>query len=209
MLLSGEPGIGKSRLLRALREKLRDEPHTPVSHFCSPFHQNSAFHPVIGLIERAAGLRRDESSNDQLDKLEALLALTAENVQGVAPLVADLLGVPMGSRYAPLNLTPQEKKEKTLEVLVDQLAGLAAREPVLALYEDLHWADPSTIELLGRVVDRIQRLPIVAVITCRREFASPWAGYAHVTTLALNRLTRRVGKGSCADGRGDRARILA
>jgi class 3 adenylate cyclase/predicted ATPase len=191
VMLCGEPGIGKSRLLCALHERLGDEPHTPLWHFCSPLHQNSALHPLIGLIERAAGLRRADSLGERLDKLEAYFVLTAENVQRVTPLVADLLGVATGSRYAPANLTPQEKKERTLEALVDQLAGLAARQPVLALYEDVHWADPTTIDLLGRVVNRIPQLPILAVMTLRRGFVPPWVGHACVTMLTLTRLTRQ------------------
>jgi class 3 adenylate cyclase/predicted ATPase len=191
VLLSGEPGIGKSRLLRAVRERLRDEPHAALSHFCSPYYQNSALYPAIGLIERAARLRRDEPAEAQLEKLEALLALTAENVQDAAPLVADLLAIPTGGRYAPLTFTPQEKKAKTLAALVDQLAGLAARQPVLALYEDVHWADPSTLDLLGLIVDRVQFLSVLLVLTFRPEFIAPWTGYSHVTPLTLNRLARQ------------------
>jgi class 3 adenylate cyclase/predicted ATPase len=191
VLLSGEPGIGKSRLLRALRTRLAEEPYMALSHYCSPYHQHSALYPAIGLIERSAGLRREEPPGAQLDKLEALLTLGAENAEEGAALLADLLAIPTGERYAPLNLTPQEKMERTVQVLVDQLAGLAARQPVLALYEDLHWADPSMIEVLGRVIDCVQRLPVLVVVTFRPEFAAPWTGYAHVTTLTLNRLTRR------------------
>jgi adenylosuccinate synthase len=191
VLLSGEPGIGKSRLLRALRTRLAEEPYMALSHFCSPYHQHSALYPAIGLIERSAGLRREEPPGAQLDKLEALLTLGAENVEEGAALLADLLAIPTGERYAALNLTPQEKMERTVQVLVDQLAGLAARQPVLALYEDLHWADSSMIEVLGRVIDCVQRLPVLVVVTFRPEFAAPWTGYAHVTTLTLNRLTRR------------------
>jgi class 3 adenylate cyclase/predicted ATPase len=191
VLLSGEPGIGKSRLLRALRERLGEEPHAALSHFCSPYHKNSALYPIIGLIERLAKLRRDEPAERQLDKIEGLLALTTESVHEVAPLVADLLGVPTGQRYPPLNLTPQEKKAKTLRALMDQFAALAAQRPVLALYEDAHWADPSTLELLEMVLDRVRRLPVLVVITFRPEFASPWTNHPHVTTLMLDRLSQR------------------
>jgi hypothetical protein len=148
VLLSGEPGIGKSRIIRALRERLRDEPCTRVNHFCSPFHASSAFYPVISLLERVAGFERDDAPEAKLDKLEALLAQATSNAREIAPLVAALLSIATGERYAPLNLTPEAQRHRTLEVLVDQVAGLATRGPVLAVYEDVHWVDPSTLDLL-------------------------------------------------------------
>jgi len=154
---------------------------------------NSAFYPVIGLLERAAGLQRGEPPERQLDTLEAMLALAVENVQESAPLFADLLAIPTGGRYRPLDLSPQHRKERIFQALLDQVAGLASRQPVLALYEDVHWIDPTTLELLGRVVDRVQRLRVLAVITFRPEFAPPWTGHGHVTTLSLSRLARRQG----------------
>ena len=193
MLLSGEPGIGKSRLVRALRERLAAEPHTPLAQFCSPYHANTALHPVIGLLERAAGLRREDPPAAQLDRLEAMLALAVDDVREAAPVLADLLGIPAGDRYPPLDLSPQQKKERTFRALLDQLAGLAAKGPVLALYEDVHWADPTTLELIGRVIEAAQRLPVLAVVTYRPEFAPPWGGHGHVTTLSLGRLGRRQG----------------
>ena len=178
VLLSGEAGIGKSRLVRALRERLEDDPHTALSHFCSSYHANSALHPVIGLLEREAGLRREDPPERQLDKLEATLALAVEDVRAAAPLLADLLAIPVpAGRYPPLDLSPQQQKERTFQALLDQLAGLAARRPVLALYEDVHWADPTTLELLGRVVERAQRLPVLVLVTFRPEFVPPWAGH--------------------------------
>ncbi|MGF9760120.1 adenylate/guanylate cyclase domain-containing protein [Microvirga sp. 0TCS3.31] len=193
VLLSGEAGIGKSRLMRALREQLASEPHTAVSHYCSPYYRNTALYPVITLLERAAGLSRDEPPEQQLDKLEALLALAVEDVSAIAPFFADLLAIPAGERYPSLSLTPQQKKERTLEALLDQLAGLAQRQPVVALYEDVHWVDPSTLELLELVIERIRHLPVLVVITFRPDFTPAWTGYAHVTSLSLSRLGRRQG----------------
>jgi class 3 adenylate cyclase/tetratricopeptide (TPR) repeat protein len=202
VLLSGEPGIGKSRLVRAVRERLRDEPHTPLTHLCSPFHQTSALHPVIGLLERAAGFARDDPPGRRLQKLEALLGLGTEDVAAVAPLIAALLAIPAGDRYPAIDLTPQQQKEKTLRALVAQLAGLAARQPVLALYEDAQWSDPTTLELLEQTIDRVQHLPVLAIITFRPEFTPPWRGQAHINSLALNRLSRKQGSAMVAEVTG-------
>jgi class 3 adenylate cyclase/predicted ATPase len=193
VFLSGEPGIGKSRVIRTLRERIGNEPYTPLSHYCSPYHANSALYPVIDLLERAARLDRDEPAEEQLAKLEAVLARASDRLDHVVPLLAALLGVPTGERYPTLALTPEVQKQRTLQALVDQLAGLAAQQPVLALYEDVHWIDPSTVELLSLVIERVQRLPVLALITFRSEFQPPWTAQAHVTTLTMGRLGRRQG----------------
>ncbi len=193
VLIAGEAGIGKSRLLRALREKLAGEPHFALSHFCSAYHTNSMLHPVVAQLERAAGFASHDESADRLAKLEALLAQGAEQVDEAAPLVAALLGVPTDDRYPALNLSPQRQKQRTFEVLIEQLAGLARERPVLALYEDLNWADPSTLELLDMVVERARVLPVLVVIAHRPQFSPQWSGQAHVTALPLNRLGRRQG----------------
>ena len=204
VLLSGEAGIGKSRLIRALRERLGDEPYTPLSHYCSPYHTNSALYPVIGLLERAARFDRDDPPEAQLARLEALLARSSDRLDEVVPLLAALLGLPTGERYPALTLTPEMQKRRTLQALVDQLAGLAAQQPVLVLYEDVHWIDPSTLELLGLVIERIRRLPVLALITFRPEFQPPWTGQAHVTTLTMSRLGRRQGADLVARVTGDK-----
>jgi predicted ATPase/class 3 adenylate cyclase len=193
VLLSGEPGIGKSRIVQALRERLADQTYIPLSHYCSPHHTNSALYPVIGLLERAAGFERDDRPADRLDKLEALLARGSDRLDEVVPLVAALLELPVCDRYPPVNLAPPQQKQRTLEVLMNQVAGLAASQPVLAIYEDVHWIDPTTFEALSLLIERVQRLPVLAVVTARPEFDPPWAGHAHVLRLSLTRLTRRHG----------------
>jgi class 3 adenylate cyclase/tetratricopeptide (TPR) repeat protein len=193
VLLSGEPGIGKSRVIRALREHLEDEPHTPLTHYCSPYHTNSALHPVIALLEREARLDRGDPPEEQLAKLEAVLARAGGRPDDVVPLMAALLGVPTGARYPALTLIPEVQKQRTWQALVDQIAGLATQRPVLLLYEDAHWIDPSTLELLGLVIERIRRLPVLVLITFRPEFQPLWTAQTHVTTLAMSRLGRRQG----------------
>jgi class 3 adenylate cyclase/predicted ATPase len=204
VLLSGEPGIGKSRVIRALRQRIADEPYTPLSHHCSPYHTNSAFYPVIGLLERAAQFDRHDPPETQLAKLEAVLSRSSDRLDEVVPLFAALLGVPTNERYPALMLTPEVQKRRTLQALVGQLAGLAAEQPVLALYEDVHWIDPSTLELLGLVVERVQRLRVLALITFRPDFPPPWTGQAHVTTLTMSRLGRRQGADLVARVTGDK-----
>ena len=192
VLIAGEPGIGKSRLLRALRQELSGEPHVALSHFCSPYHSNSALYPVIAQLERAAGFAADDAPEAKGAKLATLLGQATDQLDEVLPLLAALLGIPAGERD-PLNLSPQRQKQRTLEVLIGQLAGLASARPVLELYEDLHWVDPSTLELLDLLVERVRALPVLAVLTYRPEFRPLWSGHAHVTALPLNRLGRRQG----------------
>ena len=166
VLVSGEPGIGKSRLAQTLRGVL-DERHTRLSYHGSPFYRDSALHPVIDQLERAAGLTRDDRPEQRLAKLEALLAQSALDVDAAMPLIAALLSIPTGDRYPLLAMTPQRRKDETLQTLLTQLAGLAAREPVLMMFEDAHWIDPTSIELLGHAIELVRRLPVLVVITFR------------------------------------------
>ena len=190
VLLSGEPGIGKSRIVLALRERLRSEERVSLRYHGSPYHANSALHPVIEQLARAAGFARGDDDATKLAKLEALLARAVADVAEVAPFFAELLSLPTEGRFALPPLTPQEKKARTFRALLAQLEGLAARSPVLMVLEDAHWLDPTTLELFDLAVQRIERLPVLLVVTYRPEFRPPWAGHAHATALALNRLGR-------------------
>ena len=193
VLLTGEPGIGKSRLVREVGERLEGEPHLRLLYQCSPHHTTSPLHPVIEQLKRAAGFERDDSQRDRLEKLEALLAQGTQKLDRAVPLVAALLSIPANDRYPLPELTPQRQKELTLEALVDQLGGLSAAQPVIVTYEDTHWIDPSTLELLGLAIDRIHRLRVLLVITFRPEFAAPWTDQPHLSALPLTRLGRREG----------------
>jgi class 3 adenylate cyclase len=191
VLLSGEPGIGKSRLVQSLVERLAGKPHTRLRLFCSPHHQNSTLYPTITQLERAARFRREDSGDQRLDKLEAVLAQAINDLGEAAPLLAALLSLPSGERYPQLSLSPQKQKEKTLRALVSQIEGLAARQPLLMLFEDAQWSDPTSLELLDLIIDRVPTLPVLLIITFRPEFGPPWASRSHVTALALNRLAPR------------------
>ncbi len=191
-LVTSEAGVGKSRIIRALRERLGKN-YIPVSHYGSPHHTNSALYPVIRLLERAAGFERADAPEARLTKLEALLALGSENLRDVVPLVASLLSLPVDARYPTPDLNPRQQKQQTLEALVGQIQGLAMRQPVLAVFEDAQWMDPTTLELLDMIVQRVPTLPILVIVSFRPEFVPPWTGYPHVVTLTLSRLTRRHG----------------
>jgi predicted ATPase len=190
VLVSGEPGLGKSRLSAALEERLHAEPHLRLRYFCSPYHQDSALYPFIDLLERAAGFVRDDPPASRLEKLEALLARAAPPEEDVA-LLADLLSLPALERRPLPNLSPQRKKEGILEALVRQLEGLARQQPVLMVFEDAHWIDPTSRELLDLFVQRVRTFPILLIVTFRPQFQAPWTGQAQVSILALNRLDGR------------------
>jgi predicted ATPase/class 3 adenylate cyclase len=211
VLLSGEPGIGKSRITQAFLERLASRPHTCLRYYGSPYHTDSAFHPIIAQLERAGGFGRDDPAPVKLDKLEAVLVQASERVTEVAPLLAALLSIPSEQRYPRLNLTPQTQKARTFEALLAQFEGLASAQPVVMIFEDAHWIDPTTNELFALVIDRLQRLSILLLITFRPEFTPPWSGHAHITTLTLNRLGRSQGAAMVArltDGKALPAEVL-
>ncbi|MFQ5974013.1 MAG: AAA family ATPase, partial [Alphaproteobacteria bacterium] len=191
VLLSGEAGIGKSRIAQMLHRRLEGEPHTRLRYQCSPHHTNSALHPVIRQLEFAARFAPDDTAERRLDKLEALLGHATEGSAEVMPLFAALLSIPTDDRYPVLDTTSQQQKEKTLTAVTDQLVGLSAEEPVLFVFEDAHWIDPTTEELMELIVERVRDLPVLVVMTYRPEFSPPWQADSHVTALTLNRLTGR------------------
>jgi len=190
VLLSGEAGIGKSRLTAAMLERLTAEPHTRLRYFCSPQHTDSAFYPIISQMERAAELAHDDTTQTKLDKLDAVLAQTSTSKQDAA-LLADMLSLPNDGRYPTLELTPEQRRQKTLEALISQVETLAGRSPVLMILEDAHWTDPTTLEAFGRVVECIRHIPVLLIVTFRLDFDAPWIGRPHVTFMAINRLGER------------------
>ncbi len=190
VLLSGEAGIGKSRLMAALLEKLATEPHIGLSYYCSPQHTDSALYPIIGQIERAAGLAHDDSPQARLDKLDALLAQTATSREDAA-LFAEMLSLTNDRRYPDLDLDRQQRRQRTLEVLTLQMAALSRANPLLVIFEDAHWTDPTSLEVLSRAMERIADLRVLLIATFRPDFAPPWIGRPNVTTLILNRLAQR------------------
>jgi len=190
VLLTGEAGIGKSRLTAALLERLATEPHTRLRYFCSPQHTGSAFYPIIGQMERAAGLAHNDTPKARLDKLDALLAQTSTSIEDAA-LFAEMLSLSNDGRYPAFDLAPQQRRQRTLEALNLQLEVLTRTNPILMIFEDAHWTDPTSLEVFGRVVNRIAALRVLLIVTFRPEFEPPWIGRPHVTSLTINRLAQR------------------
>ena len=192
VLLWGEPGIGKSRIVAALEEQLQAEMHTRLRYFCSPYHGDSALFPIITQLERAAEFKRTDRPETKFEKLEALLT-PASPPEGNVALLAELLSLPASEGYPTLNLSPQQKKQMTFEALLWWLGSPARKPPVLVVYEDAHWIDPTSHELLDLAVGGVRSLPMLFVVTARPEFQPPWIDKAHVITLTLNRFDRHEG----------------
>ena len=190
VLLSGEAGIGKSRLVRVLTERVADEGAPWLTLRCSPYHTNSAFYPVIEHLQRLLQWHRHETPAARLDTLEQALRTTGLPLEDIVPLLAALLSLPVPEQYPPLALSPQRQKQKTQEALVAWLLAETVRQPVLAVWEDLHWADPSTLELLDLMLDHVPTARLLLVLTARPEFRPPWAPRSYVTQLTLTRLPR-------------------
>jgi len=187
VLPSGEAGIGKSRLAAQLAAEVANEPHTRLRYQCSPYHRDSVLHPFVVALGRAARLTPEDPANTQLDKLEAILA--PARLAETAPLFASLLSIPTGGRYPPLALSAAQQRRLTLAALLDQLEALARQNPVLMLFEDAHWADATSLEVLDLTVERVRALPVLALFTFRPEYQAPWTGLSHVPSIALDRLS--------------------
>ncbi|MBR0707320.1 adenylate/guanylate cyclase domain-containing protein [Bradyrhizobium liaoningense] len=191
VLISGEAGIGKSRIVATLSESASLGMHRRVRYQCSPYHTNSALHPFVAQLERAAGIRSHDTPEQKLDKLEAMLALGTRQAARATPLIAALLSIPTGDHCPPLGLSPAQQRRQTFAALLDQLEGLARDQPLLIICEDMHWADATTLELFDLAVDRIRGLPILVLLTSRPEFEPSWSGLANVSLLRLDRLDRQ------------------
>ena len=198
VLLSGEPGIGKSRITQVLRERTEQLPHTRLRYQCSPYHANSALYPVIEQLGRAAGFAGDDSIDERLTKLETLRAGSTRPNEGEGlgegaarkcALFAAMLSLDTGDRYPPLNMSPQKQKDETLQALVDQVANLAEQNPVLMIFEDAHWIDPTSQEMLDLLVPHLAAKRVLLLITYRPEYEPPWSqGLGNLTAVNLNRL---------------------
>ncbi len=190
VLLSGEAGVGKSRILAALRDGIDAEKHVTLRYQCSPHHVNDAFHPIARHLSHAAGFVRGEPPARQLDKLEAMIAPSGLAFDEIAPYLAALLSIPLERRYPPIQMSPAHQKEQTVKALIDLFVGLSKDNPTLLLLEDVHWIDPTSLDLFNQLIDRLANVRALLVITFRPEFVAPWQGLAHVTSLSLKRFER-------------------
>ena len=190
VLLSGEAGIGKSRIVRAVGELVEHDHHFRLRYQCSPYHANSAFYPIIQRLERAAGMTVEDPVEVKIDKLEALLEPSTVDLKSIAPLFAALLSLPAEDRYGSLNLTPKQRRDQTFAALVEQVLALSHQRPVLFVIEDVHWIDPTTQDFVGEVIAQVSGAAVFLLATHRPDYIPPWTGYPHLTSLALNRLSR-------------------
>ncbi|MER8886188.1 AAA family ATPase [Mesorhizobium sp. M0816] len=191
MLLTGEAGIGKSRLLEALRERIVGQPYGLVRYQCSPHHRNVSMYPVVRQISSSLGLRSGEPPTAQIERLEALIARSGLGGRGVASYLASLLSISTEGHFQDLGVVPSEAKEQTIAALIELFAGLTREAPVFAVLEDAHWIDPTSLDFFSGIVERVPGLRALLIVTSRPEFTNPWVGQGHVTGLALNRFGRR------------------
>jgi predicted ATPase len=205
VVLSGEPGIGKSRLLQIIKERVADRPHVLLEGRCSPYFEHTPFYPVIDLLQRVADWRWDHSNEEKLERLERLLQERRLPLSETVPLMAGLLSLPLPDRYAPLTLSPERQKQKTLEAVLALCLAMATDRPLLLSFENVHWSDPSSLEFVSLLVDHSPAVRLFAVLTARSEFHPPWRPRSHLTHLMLNRLTRRQTERMARLVAGDRA----
>src|SRR5271169_4304579 len=187
VLISGEPGLGKSRLTVALQDRLRDQPNIQLQYFCSPHHSDTALYPLISQLEQDAGIGRDDAPSDKLKKLRALLECNAASYDEI-DLFAELLSPPAYDGRESAEARFEQSKERSLLAFMRQIEGLAADQPVLMIFEDAHWGDPTSIEFLNLAIERIREFPVLLIVTFRPEFRPQWSSESHVTVLILNRL---------------------
>ena len=212
VLISGEAGIGKSRLCAWLADEVAQTPHGRLRYQCSPYHRDSALYPFAQQFERAAGIAPQEPPEVKLDKLEKALGLATDRMNEVAPLIASMLSIPFGARYPALSVSPDQQRRLTLSALRDQMEGLAKKQPLLILFEDAHWADATSLEVLDLLLKSVPRLPALLLITFRPEFEAPWSASPDVATVTLGRLDRVQAKTLVARVTGGRelpAEVLA
>jgi tetratricopeptide (TPR) repeat protein len=211
VLVTGEAGIGKSRLTRALQARLPAEPYTRIIYHCSPYHQDSPLYPVIGQLVRGAGIEREDTAEVKLNKLASLIGPSSTRVEEDLPLFGALLSISGSNRFPLPKMTPQQLRASTVRALITQLQRLCDYQPVLILFEDLHWIDPTSLELMSRVVERAGNMKLLLLATARPRFVAPWPNHRYVTTLPLSRLDRTQGKAlveSVAGGKGLPADVL-
>ena len=192
VLLSGEPGIGKSRLIEAVTDRLATEPHTHRRIRCSAYHQNSALRPVLEYLEGWLRFVRENSGEDRLSRLENALAKVDFPLSESVPLMAGLLSVPLADRFPALVMVPEVQLERTRELLVALLLDTSEDQPVFLVVEDLHWTDPSTLIVLSLLIDQMPTAKFLALLSFRPEFTPLWPSRAYMTQVMLNRLTRRL-----------------
>ena len=190
VLISGEAGIGKSRLSAWLADEVVETPHARLRYQCSPYHRDSALYPFAQQFERAAGIAAQEPPEVKLDKLERVLGPATDRINEVAPLIASMLSIPFGARYPALALAPDQQRHLTLSALRDQMEGLAKKQPMLILFEDAHWADATSLEVLDLLIQSVPRLPALLLITFRPEFEAQWSALPDVAKIALGRFDR-------------------
>ena len=190
-LLAGEAGIGKSRIVQSFIARIGSGSHYNLYYQCSPYHTNSPFYPVVQRLKRAARFSPTDSVEEKLSKLDQLLLQIDQQDNRTGALLADLLSLPAEHRYGTLDLTPQQLRQRTVEMLSNQMLHLASQRPVVCILEDVHWIDPSMSEFMSDLIPRITDMPVYVLATYRPEKAAPWSNHPHATSITINRLGKK------------------